>query len=296
MAERLLHQLETIAFGRVKALALAWLHQNAAVLITAGFAVFFVVWAYFLFRPKKKPKAKPRARPSTEPEPEPSTEHGEQGTGNGLENGLELDEATEEPPDRKTSRPVRSMVVDSEKKRQAMLAALEGAKRVKCVLLAVDVVGSTQMKAGEETATIAASFTAYRHFVEKVLAEHHVWKQAWTPDGVMSAFRSRKSALAAAKDLLKGLGKFNEQVNQLKMPFRVRCGMNEGSLALFDDSELQDVADRAIDIAGHMQKDARENTVWLPDVMYRELEDIRGFRATAKFVDGFEAYEWAVRD
>jgi hypothetical protein len=30
--------------------------------------------------------------------------------------------------------------------------------------------------------------------------------------------------------------------------------------------------------------------------MYRALDDIEGFRATAKFIDGFEAYEWAVRD
>jgi class 3 adenylate cyclase len=195
------------------------------------------------------------------------------------------------------------LVVDSEEKRQELLkthreiiSALGSARRTHCVLLAIDVVGSTRMKSGESESKVAASFASYRAFVEKVLGEHEVWKQAWTPDGVMCCFLSRELALAAVQDLLKRLPDFNERENQLSEPFSVRCGMNEGDLAVFADSELEKIADRVIDVAGHMQKEARKNTVWVPDFLYRELVNPRGFRATAKEVDGYEPYEWAIRD
>ena len=61
-------------------------------------------------------------------------------------------------------------------------------------------------------------------------------------------------AVDAGQRVLKGLEDFNTNRNELQRPFRVCCGLNEGEVIIFEDSKLQKVADRVIDVAGHMQK------------------------------------------
>jgi class 3 adenylate cyclase len=188
---------------------------------------------------------------------------------------------------------------DTEEAREELLkryreieGKLKAAKRKQCSFLAVDVAGSTQMKVGEREASIAATFQAYEEMVKKIFKQYGAWKEAWTPDGVMVCFLQADLAVAAGIRIIQRLKKFNEHDNKLRTPFKVRCGVNEGEIQIFEDSKLEKVADRVIDVAGHMQKQAKPDTLWLSTEVYERLADKTGFRPVAEEVDGFKVYEW----
>lgn len=196
---------------------------------------------------------------------------------------------------------VEAMRAESEHAREELLKhyreiekALKTAKRKECTFLSLDVAGSTHMKSGASDADIAATFQAYEEMVRKILLDHGAWKQAWTPDGVMVCFLDPNLALTAAKSLLLSLKAFNEAENRLPVPFRVRCGLNVGEVAIFEDSKLEKIADHIIDVAGHMQKYATPDTLLLPEEVWDRFQDKTGFRPAEQVVDGHKTYEWSV--
>lgn len=170
--------------------------------------------------------------------------------------------------------------------------ALKSASRKSCSFLSIDVVGSTRMKVGERKTSIDATFQAYEELVKETFESYGVWKETWTPDGVMACFLDRELAVTAAVEILSALEGFNRDQNQLRTPIKVRCGLNEGDVAIFEDSALEKIADHAIDIAGHMQKYADEDTLQISDEFYAKLSKRDGFTATGREVDGFQTYEW----
>ena len=69
--------------------------------------------------------------------------------------------------------------------------------------LAIDVVGSVGMKAGEDPASVQYDFEEYRKLVEQIFRARGVLKTAWTPDGVMACFAHVEDACQAGKDVIK---------------------------------------------------------------------------------------------
>ncbi|MBZ5543594.1 MAG: protein kinase [Acidobacteriia bacterium] len=192
------------------------------------------------------------------------------------------------------------MKADSKRSREELLkryreleSALKSSKRKRCAFLSTDVVGSTKMKDGEQETDIAATFQAYEELLKHIFEEHGAWKVAWTPDGVMVCFLQVDLAVAAGQAVLKGLKEFNTTENRLRTSFRVRCGLNEGEVAIYEDSKLEKVVDHVIDVAGHMQKQAAPNTLWLGAELYNLMGDKSSFYPTGKAVDGLEVYEWS---
>jgi class 3 adenylate cyclase len=171
---------------------------------------------------------------------------------------------------------------------------LKSAKRKRCSFLSIDIVGSTQMKVGERETEISATFQAYEEMLKKIFKQYGAWKDAWTPDGVMVCFLQADLAVAAGIRVLQRLQKFNETDNKLRTQFKLRCGVNEGEVQIFEDSKLEKVADRVIDVAGHMQKEGRANSLWLGEEVYKILADQSGFRQIDKQVDGYKVYEWSL--
>jgi class 3 adenylate cyclase len=158
--------------------------------------------------------------------------------------------------------------------------------------LAIDVVGSTGMKAGEDQASIQYDFEEYRKLVERIFRARGVLKTAWTPDGVMACFAHVEDACQSGKDVIKSLKVFNRDVKLSKADFSVRCGVNAG-LVYFDDSTpLETISDRVIDVAGHMQKHADPNTVLVARKIIEPLRQLEEFTHTAQVVDGYEASVW----
>lgn len=190
--------------------------------------------------------------------------------------------------------------LDSKRSREELLkryreleSALKSSKRKRCAFLSIDVVGSTKMKQGEEETNIAATFQAYEEMLNRIFEEHGAWKVAWTPDGVMVCFLQLDLAVAAAQAVLKELKDFNATENKLRTSFRVRSGLNEGEVAIYEDSRLEKVADHVIDVAGHMQKHGAPDTLWLGKEIYDLLGDQSGFTATGQVVDDLKVYEWS---
>lgn len=158
--------------------------------------------------------------------------------------------------------------------------------------LAVDVVGSAQMKAGEDPASVQYDFAEYRKLVERIFRARGVLKTAWTPDGVMACFAHVEDACQAGKDVIKSLKAFNRDVKISKADFAVRCGVNAG-LVYFDDSTpLETISDRVIDVAGHMQKHAEPNTVLIARKVIEPLRQLEEFTHTSQIIDGYEASVW----
>ena len=188
---------------------------------------------------------------------------------------------------------------ESEQERSVLLKryreiedALKSSTKKTCSFLSIDVVGSTKMKVGERKTAIDATFQAYEEMVKRTFESYGVWKETWTPDGVMACFLDRELAVSAAQQILAALKEFNASENQLRTPIAVRCGLNEGEVAIFEDSALEKVADHSIDIAGHMQKYANEDALQISDALHAKLSKRDGFVATGREVDGFTTYEW----
>ena len=159
--------------------------------------------------------------------------------------------------------------------------------------LSIDVVGSTAMKRNEDKLLIEHAFVEYRKFVERILRANNMWKVAYTPDGTMAAFYTEGDAVNAAKQLLNELPWFNEGVHKLKTPFSVRCGVNAGEVIFPDEKTVEQITDFVIDLAGHMQKYAAPNALWLAKEVLDILPEKNGFRLVAtQEVDGRATYEW----
>lgn len=158
--------------------------------------------------------------------------------------------------------------------------------------LAIDIADSTGMKVDEEKVVVQHDFMQYRNFVSQILADHKCLKSTWTPDGVMTCFPAVDGAVQAATAIIDGLEAFNRDVKQMRRDFSVRCGVNAG-FVIFDESMPQEmISDRAIDIAGHMQKHAEPNTVNIAKQAIEPLTERMGFSPSGKVVDGYEVYAW----
>lgn len=158
--------------------------------------------------------------------------------------------------------------------------------------LAVDVVESAKMKAGEDHATVQYDFEEYRKLVERIFRARGVLKAAWTPDGVMACFAHVEDACQAGKDVIKSLRVFNRDVKVSKMDFAVRCGVNAGLVYFDDGTPLETISDRVIDVAGHMQKHADPNTVLVARKIIEPLRQLEEFTHTSRVIDGYEASVW----
>ena len=68
--------------------------------------------------------------------------------------------------------------------------------------------------------------------------------------------------------------------------------MNTGFVYFDDSVPLEEMSDRVIDIAGHMQKHALPNTVCVAKPAIEPLRERIGFEPAGRTVDGYEVYEW----
>lgn len=158
--------------------------------------------------------------------------------------------------------------------------------------LAIDVVDSTGMKRDEDKHLAAYDFDRYNTFVDSCLNEHGVVKFAKTPDGIMSCFRTVDGAVGAAVCLLERLKSFNQNEKKIKRDFSIRCGINAGFVYVDEDTPLEHVSDRVIDIAGHMQKYAKPNCINIAATAIEPLKNRTGFLETTDVIDEQKVYEW----
>jgi class 3 adenylate cyclase/predicted Ser/Thr protein kinase len=191
------------------------------------------------------------------------------------------------------------LITPASASRMSLLREYAVAKRMlseaqrEMAFLAVDVVGSTKMKLGEDKITIEHAFAEYKKFLERIFREYRVYKLAWTPDGVMACFPSVEDAVAAARKIIAELEWFNRgDIHQLRGKFRVRCGINAGVVLIPEEKPLEEISDHTIDVAGHLQKEAEPDTLWVSGDVHGRLVDRNGFTRLDTQVDGHEVFAW----
>lgn len=158
--------------------------------------------------------------------------------------------------------------------------------------LSIDVVDSTGMKRGEEKASIEYTFMEYKKLVEERIAANGALKSSWTPDGVMTCFPTLDAAVRTAREVVTGLEAFNEHAKVIQKDIRVRCGINSGYVYFDESIPIEEMSDRVIDTAGHLQKQASPNTICVAKPSVEPMTEIEDFVRTSKFVDGYEVYIW----
>jgi class 3 adenylate cyclase len=158
--------------------------------------------------------------------------------------------------------------------------------------LSIDVVDSTGMKLDEEKAAAEHDFMEYKRFVDSKLTANGALKSAWTPDGVMTCFPNVDAAVRAAREVIHGLDAFNRNVKTMRQNFRVRCGINHGYVYFDESVPMEAMSDRAIDIAGHMQKNAPPDSICVAKPSVEPMHEREGFAPAGRVVDGYEVYVW----
>lgn len=194
---------------------------------------------------------------------------------------------------------MQKMQTASRKNREVLLQEFVAIKKQletmgrNLAFLSVDVVDSTGMKKSEDPIIVANDFAEYRKFAESKLHAYGCIKSTWTPDGIMACFNTVEEAVKTAQAMINGLKDFNRSEKKgMKHDFAIRCGVNAGYL-LFDDTlPLEEISDRVIDIAGHMQKYAAPNTIFLAKNLVKPIQSPDKFSSIAKVVDDLDVCEW----
>jgi class 3 adenylate cyclase len=158
--------------------------------------------------------------------------------------------------------------------------------------LALDVVESTNMKLGEDSAFVEHDFREFKKMVESAIGKQRPLKSAWTPDGAMICFDSLERAVKAAQEMLRKLPDFNTNTRMMSTPFRVRCGVNAGAVQYDPTTPMEEMSDNVIDVAGHMQKYAEPDTIFLAGDLVRKKRVARGFAESGTEVDGYATLVW----
>ena len=77
------------------------------------------------------------------------------------------------------------------------------------------------------------------------------------------------------------------------MLFRsVRCGINAGSVHYEKSQRMEEMSDRVIDVAGHMQKYAAPDSIYVPRDVLEKSTAHEGFKPANATVDGYEVFTW----
>ncbi|MFH0787933.1 MAG: hypothetical protein V2B13_10010 [Pseudomonadota bacterium] len=158
--------------------------------------------------------------------------------------------------------------------------------------LSIDVVDSTGLKEGEEKEIIELDFKKYKQFVDNILSANDSLKSTWTPDGVMCCFATVDAAIKTAKEVITSLEFFNQRAKTIKKDFKVRCGINAGSVYFTESQPMEEMSDHVIDIAGHMQKHALHSSIFIAKPLVETAEEKANFNPIDKSVDGYEVCVW----
>lgn len=193
---------------------------------------------------------------------------------------------------------IKKLDAGNDESRAELLQVMAEAKRKlesmsrDLAFLSIDVADSTKMKIGEEKTDIEHDFREYKNLVDGKLRANGSLKAAWTPDGVMACFPTSDAAVKAAQEVIAGLDAFNANVKLIRSDFTVRCGINAGRVYYDEATPMEEMSDRVIDIAGHMQKYAQPGTIACPKQLIKPVQQREGFKDAGRVVDGYETYQW----
>jgi class 3 adenylate cyclase/CheY-like chemotaxis protein len=125
--------------------------------------------------------------------------------------------------------------------------------------LSVDVVGSTQIKTGQNEQDIIYTFLAYHKLVSELAYARHGEVTNITGDGMMCRFQRADDAADLTHDLLDQLSTFNKKHNRLTQPIALRLGVHTGEVFENESMASGQIISKTIDIAAKLQQNAETN-------------------------------------
>jgi class 3 adenylate cyclase len=174
----------------------------------------------------------------------------------------------------------------------ALQAELEVQKQHRA-FLSVDVVDSSGMKRQGTDLAVEYSFGQFRQWVEEVVRAEGGEMQSAAGDGVMCVLATNAGAVRAARRLQEVLAQFNAARNRLSTPFRIRCGVSAGAVAIEEGMPLGHLQSPVIDRAAALQKQAAPGDILvgeeLADVALAELGSLSRLPEP---VAGAPAFSW----
>ena len=156
--------------------------------------------------------------------------------------------------------------------------------------LSIDIVNSTKLKEGEDSLKVIQTFQAFHRYI----AEHITGCLAsvFSGDGVMCLYETPQKAVDVAIDIFSGLKQFNKEQSSLRRYLNVRVGINTGTLLLDDVQELGKIAERDIDIAGHLQKYGRPGEILISASTWERIASKTDFKKRWQTIDDTVVYKY----
>jgi len=147
--------------------------------------------------------------------------------------------------------------------------------------LDVDVIDSYGLKSEDEgPARVIVSFERFRSYVRRLVEEFEGLVFNSNGDELMCFFDNPYQAVRAGSAILERLDEFNRGENLLQSPFRFRLGVHTGTSLV--DRERRVAYSHVLDVAGHMQKSARPNSMLISQDTMRALPPDLPFEAAGK--------------
>jgi class 3 adenylate cyclase len=169
---------------------------------------------------------------------------------------------------------------------------LEGQKQRR-IFLSVDVVGSSAMSQSASDLVVEHAFSQFRTWLEEIIQSEGGVVQSVAGDGSMCMFSEEVSAVRAARRLQSGLSEFNVTRNRLAQPFRLRCGICSGEVALEEGVPLREIQSPAMYRAAMLQKRAEPGGIVVgEEVVIVATGELSGLTPLANPPSDQAAYAW----
>lgn len=167
------------------------------------------------------------------------------------------------------------------------------AQKEHCAFLSVDVVHNSEMKRAGTPLATEYSFGQFQRWVVEVVQRWGGEIQSAAGDGMMGLFPSAAEALRAARQLQEGIARFNAEHNRLPHPFRIRCGVSAGEVAVGGGEAIGQLHSAIIDRAAALQKRAEPAGILVSgEVAAAALIELGPMAPHGEPIGGEPAFEW----
>lgn len=156
-------------------------------------------------------------------------------------------------------------------------------------VVSLDVVGSRQMKREGATVLLSYLFERFRRFIDATCDAHGCVAKSWSGDGLTALFHDPRKAVEAMREVIRRLPDF--ETPDPGQPFHVRVGVHAGRVLIPSSTELGRVTSRVFDAAGHIQKQARPDELWVTEEVIRRA-GLEGQFEPWGSIAGLYVYAW----
>jgi len=157
-------------------------------------------------------------------------------------------------------------------------------------LVSIDIAGSTELKRGEPSDRVEASFKAFHRWVEEEALRYEGEVYTTSGDGVLLRFTTADAGVQCAIALVEGSAAFNEVGNQLSDDVAIRLGVHSGEVPAAPRSERGRVASPTLDVAAELQQSARPGEILVSAATYALLSHTGALRPLRVPIAGLQVY------